>query len=142
MPVKDIRSNLESQVAQRDTITTNTTTDGASIDTSDFDGGGVFNFSCTSFSAGTFTPLLEESTTGAFGGEETAIADKNLIGTEAGAALTAVTAEGDVIKSIGIFGTEKFVRSTIVSTGASGNNLIEVTFTASPELKPSANLSA
>jgi len=142
MPTKDIRSNLESQVAQRDTITTNTTTDGASIDTSDFDGGGVFNFSCTGFSAGTFTPLLEESATGAFAGEETAIADANMIGTEAGAALTAVTAEGGFINSIGIFGTLKFVRSTIVSTGASGNNLIEVTFTASPEVRPSANLNA
>lgn len=142
MPVNDIRSNLESKVVQRDTITTNTTTDGASINTSDFDGGIVFNFTCTSFSAGTFTPLLEESATGVFGGEETAIADKNLIGTEAGAALTEVTAEGDVIKSIGIFGTLKFVRSTIVSTGASGNNLIEVTINAVPELKPSANLSA
>ncbi len=142
MPTQDIRSNLESQIAQRDTITSNTTTDGASIDTSDFDGGIVFNFSCTSFSAGTFTPLLEESATGDFSGEETAIADANLIGTEAGAALTAVTAEGDVINSIGIFGTLKFVRSTIVSTGASGNNLIEVTISARPEIMPSPNLSA
>ena len=39
MPTRDIRSNLESKVVQRDTITTNTTTDGFIIDTSDFDGG-------------------------------------------------------------------------------------------------------
>ena len=98
--------------------------------------------SCTSFSAGTFTPLLEESDVNTFGGEESAIADENMQGTEAGAALTAVTAEGDVINSIGIVGTKKFVRSTIVSTGASGNNLIEVTITAVPEVAPSPNLSA
>ena len=142
MPTRDIRSNLESKVVQRDTITTNTTTDGFIIDTSDFDGGIVFNFSCTSFSAGTFTPLLEESDVNTFGGEESAIADENMQGTEAGAALTAVTAEGDVINSIGIVGTKKFVRSTIVSTGASGNNLIEVTISAVPEVAPSPNLSA
>jgi len=142
MPTNDIRSNLEPKLVQLDIISTNTTTDGASIDTSDFDGGIVFNFLCTVFSAGTFTPLLEESATGDFSGEETAIADANLIGTEAGAALTAATAEGDVIKSIGIFSTLKFVRSTIVSTGTSGNNTIVATIEAAPEIKPSPNLSA
>ncbi len=142
MPVRDIRNNLEPKLVQLDTITTNTTTDGASIDTSDFDAGIVFNFMCTAFSAGTFTPLLEESATGDFSGEETAIADANMQGTEAGAAITAVTAEGDVLFSIGITGTKKFVRSTIVSTGASGNNTIVVMIDAAPELIPSANLSA
>ena len=142
MPTHDIRSNLEPKLAQLDTITTNTTTDGISIDTSDFDGGIVFNYICTAFSAGTFTPVLEESATGAFAGEENVIADANLIGTEAGAAITAVSAEGAVLNSIGIFGTKKFVRSTIVSTGASGTNTLVVMIDASPEVKPSANLSA
>lgn len=141
MPVSDIRSNLEPKLVQIDTITSNTTTDGFSIDTRNFDGGLVFNFMATAFSAGTFTPVLEESDTGAFAGEENEIADISLNGSEAGAAITALTAEGDVLKSIGIFSTKQFVRSTIVSTGASGDNTIVVIVEAVPELQPSANLS-
>jgi len=142
MPTNDIRSDLEPKLVQLDTITGDTVTDGFSIDTSDFDGGIVFNFIVTAFSAGTFTPILEESDTGLFSGEENAIADANLIGTEAGAVLTIATAEGDVLKSIGIFGTKKFVRSTISSSGASGTNTIVVMIDAAPEIMPSPNLSA
>lgn len=61
MPVSDIRSNLEPKLVQLDTITTDTTTDGFSIDTSDFDGGIVFNLLMIAFNAGTFTLVLEES---------------------------------------------------------------------------------
>ncbi len=142
MPVRDIRNNLEPKLVQLDTITSNTTTDGSSIDTAEFDGGIVFNYVCTAFSAGTFTPFLEESATGSFGGEETAIADANLQGTEAGGAITAVTAEGDVLTSIGIVGTLRYVRSAIVSSGASGTNTFAVTVQGVPNIQPSANLSA
>lgn len=142
MPIKDIRSNLEPKLVQLDTITSNTTTDGISIDTRNFEGGIVFNYICTAFSAGLFTPVLEESATGAFAGEENVIADANLIGTEAGAAISALSAEGDVLNSIGIFSTKQFVRSTIVSTGASGTNTLAVMIDAAPELIPSPNLSA
>ena len=142
MAVNDIRSNVETQLAQLDIITTNTTTDGASIDTSDFDGGLMFEIMSPLYTDGTYTLLLEESTTGDFSGEETAIADANLIGTEAGAALSAVTAEGGVLNSIGVFGNEKFVRSTIVSAGTSSGATLVVLVTQVPEIKPSANLSA
>lgn len=143
MPTRDIRSQLESKLVQLDTISSDTTTDGASIDTANYDGGVCFNYICTAYNTGTFTPVLEESDTGAFAGEENVIADANLIGTESGAALSAATAEGGVLNSIGIFGTKRYVRSTIVSSGStSGTNTIAVTINAVPEVQPSPNLSA
>ena len=43
---------------------------------------------------GTYTPVIEESDTGAFAGEETAVADADLLGTEAAAAFAAADDTG------------------------------------------------
>lgn len=142
MPVKDIRSDIKVITAQTDVITTNTTTDGAIIDTAHYENGVAFAYQCTAFSDGTYTPVLEESATGAFAGEETDIDDANLIGTEAGAVLSAASAELGVVPTIGIFSTLQFVRSTIVSAGTSSGATITVTAIVAPELIPSPDLSA
>lgn len=142
MPVQDNRSDFEPKLIQTDVISTNTTVDGASLDTSDFDGGITFVYLTTAYTDGTYTPIIEESATGDFSGEETAVADGNLVGTEAGAVISADNAELDVLFSIGIVGTKKFVRSTIVSTGTSTGATISTIVIAEPEIRPSPNLSA
>jgi hypothetical protein len=142
MPVRDIRSNFKPILAQTNVISTDTTTDGVSIDTADFDGGIMFLFDCTAYTDGTYTPVLEQSTTGAFAGEETAIADANLQGTEAGAAISAATVEAAVLPSIGIVGTDRYVRCTITSASTSTGATISVIAVMAPELTPDANLSA
>lgn len=142
MPVKDNRSNFEPILIQTDIITTDTTTDGSSFDTSDFENGVTFVFLATAYTDGTYTPVLEESATGAFAGEENVIADANLIGTEAGAVISAAITEGTVLSSIGLFSTKKFVRPTIISTSTSTGATISTIIVAAPELVPSANLSA
>lgn len=142
MPIKDNRSDFEPILVQTDIISTNTTTDGSSFDTSHFEGGVTFVFLATAYTDGTYTPILEESATGAFGGEENVIADANLIGTEAGAAISAAISEGDVLTSIGVFSTKKFVRATILSASTSTGATISTIVIAAPELIPSPNLSA
>ena len=142
MPVQDNRSDFEPKLIQTDVITTNTTVDGSSLDTSDFDGGITFVYLTTAYTDGTYTPIIEESATGTFTGEETAVADGNLVGTEAGAVISADNAELDVLFSIGIVGTKQFVRSTIVSTGTSTGATISTIVIAEPEIRPSPNLSA
>ena len=142
MPIRDIRNNLKPILAQTDVISTDTTTDGAIVDTADFDQGVVFLFLATAYTDGTYTPLLEESATGAFAGEETAIADKNMQGTEAGAALSAADAELGVLGSIGITGTLRYIRSTIVSASTSTGATITTIAVMAPELVPDPNLSA
>jgi len=142
MPIRDIRSNFKPILAQTDVISTNTTTDGASIDTKDFDLGLMFLFVATAYTDGTYTPVIEESATGAFAGEENVVADVNLVGTEAGAALSAATAENGVIASIGVVGTKRYVRTTIVSASTSTGATISTIAVAAPEIVPDANLSA
>ena len=142
MPIRDIRNNLEPKLVQLDIISTDTTTDGASIDTADYDQGLVFNFLCPLYTDGTYTPVLEESATGAFAGEETAIADANMQGTEAGAAVSAATIEGGILNSIGITGTLRYVRSTIVSASTSTGATIAVTVQGVPSIVPVSTLSA
>lgn len=142
MAVKDNRSNFEPKLIQTDVISTDTTVDGASLDTSDFDAGITLVYLTTAYTDGTYTPIIEESATGLFAGEETAVADGNLVGTEAGAVISADNAELDVLFSIGLVGTLKFVRSTIVSTGTSTGATISTIVVAMPEIVPSPNLSA
>lgn len=140
MPTKDIRSNLLPKLAFNSIINSDTTTTGAIIDTADFDGGAVFDFLCPVYNAGTYTPLLEESEDSGMSGSN-AIADANLIGTEAGAAISAVSASGANLNSIGIFGTKRYVRLSIVSVTSTTTTIVS-TFTGVPEVKPSASLSA
>jgi hypothetical protein len=142
MPVKDLRSDIKVVTAQIDVISTDTTTDGAIIDTSHYENGVAFSYVAAAWTDGTYTPLLEESATGAFAGEETPIADANLIGTEAGAAISAASVELGVQGTIGIFSTLQFVRSTLVSTGTSTGATIVVSAIVAPELIPSPDLSA
>ena len=140
MPTKDIRSNLEPRLAFLAIINSNTTTNGAIIDTADYDAGIVFNFACSVYGAGTYTPVIEESDSAAMSGAND-IADANLIGTEAGAALTALTASGAVLRSVGLGSTKRYVRVKIASTSSSTSTIV-VFFSGAPELVPSPNLSA
>lgn len=140
MPTKDIRSNLLPKLAFNAIINSDTTTTGAIIDTADFDGGMVFDFLSTVYNAGTYTPLLEESEDSGMSGSNE-IADANLIGTEAGAAISAVSASGANLGSIGIFGTKRYVRLSIVSVTSTTTTIV-ATATGVPEVKPSPDLSA
>lgn len=140
MPVRDIRSDLEPKLAFLAIINSDTTTNGAIIDTEAYDLGIVFNFICTVFGVGTYTPVIEESADSGMSGAND-VADANLVGTEAGAALSAVTAAGANLNSIGIVGTKRYVRVKIASVTSTTTTIV-ATFNGAPEIVPSANLSA
>lgn len=132
MSNRDLTSNVTSKLAQSATISTNTTTNGTGVDTARGVMGVGFVATCTAFSAGTFNVVLEDSddniTFGAIGASQ-------LIGSPA-----TITA-GDVIgtgtlKKIGAFGTKRYVRPTIVSTGASGSNIFVVVAQQEMDIKP------
>lgn len=142
MPTRDIRSNLISEIAfDVQAISTDTTTTGGIIDTANYDGGVMFTLLCSAYTDGTYTPLLYEDDASDMS-TKTAVADANLIGTEAGAAVSAATTEGEVLTSLGAFGTKRYLRLDIVSTSTSSGATIGAIFTGSPEVKPSASLSA
>lgn len=121
MSIKDIRSDLEVRAANVAVISGNGTTDGQSIDTSHHELGTMFNVSVGNYTDGTYNFELEESATGAFSGEEVAIVDGSdkLIGTLAALVLTAVTANDDVLPSIGVISNLQFLRMNVVATSVS-----------------------
>ncbi len=63
---------------------------------------------------GTYTPAIFESDTGVFSGEETAVSDDDLLGTEA---LAAISGGADqVVKTLGYIGQKRYVQARLVST--------------------------
>lgn len=137
---RDIKSSLKPYLAFLGTISTDTTTTGTIIDTADFDGGFKFDFVCSAYTDGTYTPLVYEGDESNLS-DKTEVADTNMIpqsGGEAAAALSAVTVEGAAIESLGIFGTKRYVRLDIVSTSTSSGATIVVTANGVSEIKKAA----
>lgn len=132
MAVKDIRSNLKEIVGFSAIITTNTTTAGAILDTADFELGLMFSVAITVFGAGTFTLLLEESDDSGMSGAVAITGDK-LIGTLP--ALTAATAQGVTLETVGVISNLRYVRASIVSTGTTTTTVV-VTATQKAENMP------
>lgn len=102
-------------------ITTNTTTDGVSIDTAGFE---ALEYVVTSgtITDGVYTATLEESTTGAFAGEETVVSSELVLG-----AISFVLTDDNATQRIGSVGKEQFQRITIVSTGVTTGGAFSVT---------------
>ena len=120
MAIKDIRSSLEVRLALVDTnITSNTTTTGSSIDTSQFELGLMFAVDVRAYTDGTYTFSIETADDTGFTANLTEIKsgdDNFLVAADGVVALSAVTAAGAKALTIGAFGNRKFARIKIVST--------------------------
>ena len=140
MPNRDLRSDVLNKLAFNADITTDTTTNGDIIDTQEF-GTAMFTIFSPVYTDGPYTPVLEESDDSGMSGAND-VADDNLIGTEVGAVISAVTAGGASLVSIGAFGTKRFLRLKITSASTSTGARINSIFTGNPLLMPSNDLSA
>ena len=110
----DLKNNIAVAVAVAITaVTGNGTTTGNIIDLQGYEGATFLIHSGTITDA-TYTPILKESETGSFSGEETAVADDDLIGTEAAAVFLA--ADDNVVKTLGYRGQKRYVRLEIAVT--------------------------
>lgn len=141
MATRDIRSNLEGQLVFNATVSSDTTTAGTIIDTADYDGGIKLDFIASAYTDGTYTPLLQESDDSGMAGA-TDIPDAALIGTEAGAALSAATADTEVLKSLGFFSNKRYVQVSLVSTAVTTGATLQVVAQKMPEVTPVVGLSA
>lgn len=133
MAVKDIRSNLKQSVALTAIIATNTTTNGAVIDTADFELGLMYALDITAFTDGTYTLLLEEDDLLAFSSPSTISGDQ-LIGTLPVA--SAATTQGSDLGTVGVISNKQFVRASIVSAGTSTGATANVIVTQKAENMP------
>jgi hypothetical protein len=114
-------------------ITSSTTTAGNIIDMSGFEGLEFF-IQSGARTDGTYTPLIEEGDEDDLG-DAAAVADENLLGTEAAAAVAAA----NTVKRIGYRGHKRYVRLSIVSTGVTSGATVGATAVkARPLVKPTA----
>ena len=115
--MRDLHNNVEVAVALTATaVSTNTTTVGAIIDLQDRDAC-EFVIHASGYGAGTYTPLIETGDEANLS-DAAAVADTHLLGTEAGAALTA-----NGVSKVGLVAHsgKRYARLSIVSTGTGGS---------------------
>jgi hypothetical protein len=118
----DLHSDVFAVVAKNTAaITSSTTTVGAIIDTQGYEGL-EFIIQSGARTDGTYTPLLEESDAADLSGSNQ-VADEDLVGLEASAAISAA----NTVKRLGYVGGKRYVRLSIVSTGVTSGATIGAT---------------
>ncbi len=111
--MRDLANSIDIKKALAGAIASNTTTAGEVINREDKLGESLtFGVQVVAFTDGSYEPLVEHSDDNV---TYTAVSDEDLLGTEAGAALTAA----DEVAKIGYVGAKKYVRLSVVSTGVS-----------------------
>lgn len=133
MSLKDIRSDLKQTLVQKATISTDTTTVGSIIDTADFNLGLMLAVIASAYADGTYTLLIEESDDSGMSGA-VAVTGDNLIGSLP--VLSAVTAAGAVLETVGVFGTLRYIRVSLVSASTTTGATVLVVATEKGEHAP------
>ncbi len=136
MAIKDIKTMLQQQLVLNASIATDTTTNGESVDTADFELGLMWNILAPNYTDGSYAVSFEESDTGAFAGEETVVPTEKIIGTLADMTVAAATAVPGVTETIGIFSNLRYVRPVITSTGTTSGAVLAMICTQKAETMP------
>lgn len=135
MSMRDLKSNISPAVSVPPAANRTATVAGAGVDLKGFDSAAaVVHFGA--ITDGGWTPSLTESDTGAFGGEETAVAAADLVG----AFTEAVAANDDTVQTVGYIGTKRHIQVVVTESTASTTGAI---FSANvvrghPHLAPTA----
>ena len=110
--MRDLHNNIAPAVAfDTAAISSNTTTAGNIIDRQGYEAVEFILLSGT-LTDGTYTPLIEHGDAANLS-DAAAVADSELLGTEADAAFAAT--EDDAVKRVGYIGSKRYVRLSIVS---------------------------
>ena len=140
MPTRETVTHSELILAHNSSISTNTTTNGAIIDTKDADGGVSFYLGAAAYTDGTFKLVIKE-------GDDSGLSDATTVGstklveasTATGAVTTgisAITADLDAFSKVAVHSTKRFLRPQIVSTGTSSGATIDVLAQLTKEVQP------
>lgn len=137
MSARDNTSDQIPQQAMNADITTNTTTNGTSIDTAHFDSGYMFFLDAPVYTDGTYVLSLEDSPAGS---TWTAVPSNKLIQVDTAVEITAATSPGDALKRLGAFSTDRYVRAVITSTGVTTGARIAVYAVKKSEIRPATEV--
>lgn len=119
--MKDLYNNIKAESAlNTSAISSSTTTAGNVIDRQGYNSLEFLIMSGT-LTDGTYTPLVEEGDAANLS-DAAAVADANLLGTEASAAFTA--SNDNTVKKVGYIGSKRYVRLSIVSAGVTTGGTI------------------
>lgn len=135
--MKDMKNNIKvSNALNIQAISTNATTAGAIIDTKGYDSL-TFVFQTGTITDGDYTLLIHEGDNSALS-DAAAVADADLLGTEAAASFVADTDDNKVSK-IGYRGNKRYVRLSVVSTNVTtGGTVGAVAVQGHPQFAPVA----
>lgn len=133
MATKDQVTTFTGLLSLSALITTDTTTNGAIIDTAEYDLGNSFLMHIGLYTDGTYTMQIQESDDSGMSGA-TLVSGDQIIGTLP--VLSAVTASGGVIAEVGVISNKRFLRAQIVSTSTSTGASVHVDFIGGNEYKP------
>lgn len=139
MAVKDIRSNLQVNLALASTdVGSNTTTLGSAIDTAAFELGLMFVADISDYTDGTYTLSIETADDSGFTTNLTEIqsGDDNFLEGSGGVALSAATAAGAKCLTIGAFGNRRYARLKVVSTGVTTGATLSARVVQAAENQP------
>lgn len=137
MPVRDNVTLNNVILAFDAAISTDTTTNGAIIDTADQDLGVSFFLGATAYTDGTYKLVLQEGDDSGLSDATTVPSEKliTVTGLDAVAdGVTAVTADGDKLAKVGVFSTKRYVRAQIVSTATTTGATLNMVALVSPEV--------
>jgi hypothetical protein len=131
---KDLYNKILQKVAfNTQAISTDTTTNGEIIDLQVFDSA-TFIIQSGSLTDGTYTPLVHEGNESDLS-DAGAVADADLIGTEAAAAFSAT--DDNKSKRIGYVGGKRYIRLSLVSASTStGGTLSAVAVLSDADIRP------
>lgn len=135
--MRDIHNNIKtSQALAAQSITTNTTTVGSTIDRAGY-AALEFSIQSATITDGTYTPALYEGDASNMSDETVVTDTDDLLGTVANA--TFISTDDNVCKRIGYRGGKRYVRIKIVSTGTTtGGALAATAIQAFPTNAPTA----
>ena len=131
---KDLYNKILQKVAfNTQAISTDTTTNGEIIDLQGFDSA-TFIIQSGSLTDGTYTPLVHEGNESDLS-DAGAVADADLIGTEAGAVFSAT--DDNKAKRLGYVGGKRYIRLSLVSASTStGGTLSGSAILSDADIRP------
>ena len=134
MATKDIRSDLLQLNSLYAVIASDTTTNGAIIDTAKYDNGLMFAVVIPAYTDGTYDLVLEEDDDIGFG-TATVLPTDTLIG--ALPSLSTANPQGSTpLHTVGVFGNKRYLRPSITSTSVTTGATVLVLMTLAGETAP------
>lgn len=119
--MRDLHNNIKAESAfDTAAISSDTTTAGNVIDMQGY-GAVEFIIQSGTLTDGTYTPLIQEGSAANLS-DASAVADADLLGTEAAAALDAN--DDDTVTKIGYIGNKRYVRLSVVSASTTSGGTI------------------